>query len=314
MSGDKGRARGLGRGLSALLGDETYEPADARGARTVPIESLEPGRFQPRRRIVEEDLRDLAQSIAAKGILQPILVRAFADDPGRFEIIAGERRWRAAQLARLHEVPVTVKALTDREAMEIALIENLQRQDLSPLDEAEGYRRLVAEYGHTQEALADSIGKSRSHVANTLRLLALPDGVKAMLDAGLLTAGHARCLLTAADPEAMARTVARRGLNVRQTERLAAQSRAEPGEQPASAHGRTPAKPADTAALERDLSARLGLDVEIRHRGGAGSVVLHYRTLDQLDDVLKRLTARSGGGDALGDTDLAFDSDAPVTA
>lgn len=310
MSGDKGRARGLGRGLSALLGDETYEPAAARGARTVPIESLEPGRFQPRRRIVEEDLRDLAQSIAAKGILQPILVRAFADDPGRYEIIAGERRWRAAQLARLHEVPVTVKALTDREAMEIALIENLQRQDLSPLDEAEGYRRLVAEYGHTQEALADSIGKSRSHVANTLRLLALPDGVKAMLDAGLLTAGHARSLLTAADPEALARTVARRGLNVRQTERLAAQSRAEP----ASARGRAPAKAADTAALERDLSARLGLDVEIRHRGGAGSVVLHYRTLDQLDDVLKRLTARSGGGDETGETHRPFDSDASFTA
>lgn len=321
MSGDGKRGYGLGRGLSALLGDDVYdEPAER--ARTVPIESLAPGPFQPRRCIEEDDLRELAQSIAAKGILQAIFVRASAADPGRFEIIAGERRWRAAQLARLHEVPVVVKALSDREAMEIALIENLQRQDLSPLDEAEGYRRLAAEFGHTQEALAESIGKSRSHVANTLRLLALPDGVKAMLDANLLTAGHARALLTADDPQALARTVARRGLNVRQTERLVAQSRKSAGDGARDDPGgeghrrRFPAKAADTAALERDLSARLGLEVEIRHRDGGGTVVLHYRTLDQLDDVLKRLTARALGGDGisgsgLGRAELTFDADAP---
>ncbi|MCU0837548.1 MAG: ParB/RepB/Spo0J family partition protein, partial [Rhodospirillales bacterium] len=294
MSGETKRSRSLGRGLSALLGEDADAGAAAPGARSLPIESLRPGRFQPRRRMTENDLRDLAQSIAAKGVLQPILVRAAADEAGRFEIIAGERRWRAAQLAQLHEVPVVVKALSDREAMEIALIENLQREDLSPLDEAEGYRRLINEFGHTQEALAESIGKSRSHVANTLRLLALPDGVKAMLDANLLTAGHARALLAAADPEVLARTVARRALNVRQTERLVAQSR---GDGPAarsqrrrSAPGALAAKTADIAALERDLSGRLGLTVEIRHRAGAGSVVLHYRSLEQLDDILKRLS------------------------
>ncbi len=302
MSSENKRGRGLGRGLSALLGEDADAGAAAAGARSLPIECLRPSRFQPRRRMTEDDLRDLAQSIAAKGVLQPILVRVAADDAGRFEIIAGERRWRAAQLAQLHEVPVVVKALSDREAMEIALIENLQREDLSPLDEAEGYRRLINEFGHTQEALAESIGKSRSHVANTLRLLALPEGVKTMLDANLLTAGHARALLAAADPEVLARTVARRALNVRQTERLVAQSRGDGAagrpRRRLSTSGAFAAKTADIAALERDLSGRLGLTVDIRHRAGAGSVVLHYRTLEQLDDILKRLTARgsaSGG-------------------
>jgi ParB family chromosome partitioning protein len=299
MTSDKMRGRGLGMGLAALLGEAPSAAAGASSGRSVPIEHLRPGRFQPRRQIDDAGLDDLAQSIAAKGILQPILVRA--TDDGAFEIIAGERRWRAAQRARLHEVPVVVRALSDREAMEIALIENLQRQDLSPLDEAEGYRRLMEEYGHTQDALAAAIGKSRSHVANTLRLLALPEGVKAMLDRGELTAGHARALLTAADPESLAHTVVRRGLNVRQTERLAVETRRDT----AAATHRRAAKSADTAALEKDLSDRLGVTVEIRHRDGAGgAIVLHYRSLDQLDDLLKRLMARPGG--AFRDADTAF--------
>ena len=291
MSSD-GKRKGLGRGLSALLGDDSEDTARLerlRAPQLVPIERLRPGRFQPRRHLREDELAELAQSIAEKGVLQPILVRRRADDAGAFEIIAGERRWRAAQMAQVHEVPVLVKDLTDREALEIALIENVQRQDLSPLDEAEGYRRLVEEFGHTQEDLAKSIGKSRSHVANTLRLLSLPDTVKTMLDAGALTAGHARALLGAGDPEALARAVAKRGLNVRQTERLVAGHR---GAAPRAAAG-AESKDVDTAALERDLSALLGLPVGIRFQRGAGTVTLHYRTLDQLDEILQRLTQRT---------------------
>lgn len=291
MSAD-GKRKGLGRGLSALLGDDSEDMVRLdrlRAPQVVPIERLRPGRFQPRRHLRQDDLGELAQSIVEKGVLQPILVRRRPDDAGEFEIIAGERRWRAAQLAQLHEVPVVVKDLTDREALEIALIENVQRQDLSPLDEAEGYRRLVDEFGHTQEDLAKSIGKSRSHVANTLRLLSLPEGVKTMVDAGALTAGHARALLGAGDPEALARTVAKRGLNVRQTERLVAGRREPANTSPAAGEARD----VDTIALERDLSALLGLQVGISFRRGAGTVTLHYRSLDQLDEILQRLTQRS---------------------
>jgi ParB family chromosome partitioning protein len=278
----------LGRGLSALLGEEGAETdgAEAEGwPRAVPIEHLRPSRFQPRREIREEDLRELAQSIAEKGVLQPILVRRDPEQPHGFEIIAGERRWRAAQLAQLHDLPVLVREYTDREALEIALIENLQRQDLSPLDEAEGYRRLLDEYAHTQEHLAKAVGKSRSHVANTIRLLALPTPVKQLIGEGLLSAGHARALLATDDPEGLARRVIERGLNVRQTEQLVNSRRSGGG-----ARTHPPAKDADTLALERDLGNALGLTVEIRFTGSKGSLVLYYSSLDQLDDILHRLS------------------------
>ncbi len=289
----EGKRRGLGRGLSALLGDEASEyagPEQEGSPRSVPIEHLRPSRFQPRRQMREDDLRELADSIAEKGVLQPVLVRPDPEQPNAFEIIAGERRWRAAQLAQLHELPVIVRTFSDREALEVALVENLQRQDLSPLDEAEGYRRLMDEFEHTQEDLAKTIGKSRSHVANTMRLLALPAPVKRLIGEGLLTAGHARALLSTDDPETLARRVVDGGLNVRQTEQLVNTLRS-------GSRNRThaPAKDADTLALERDLSAAIGLAVEIRFQGTKGSLVLHYTTLDQLDDILHRLSRGTHG-------------------
>ena len=289
-----GKHRSLGRGLSALLGDETGEDARPEGPhappRAVPIEYLRPSRFQPRRQINEGDLRELAESIAVRGVLQPILVRPDPEQPDRFEIIAGERRWRASQLARVHEVPVIVREFSDGEALEVALIENLQRQDLSPLEEAEGYRRLMDEYAHTQDDVAKVVGKSRSHVANTMRLLALPGPIKRLIDEGLLSAGHARALLAAAEPEAVARRVLDRGLNVRQTEHLVGSRRAERDKRKRAA-----AKDADTLAIERDLSNALGLSVEIRFSGARGSLVLYYTSLDQLDDILHRLSRGTHG-------------------
>lgn len=291
--------RRLGRGLSALLGEESddYAKLDRlKTSRQVGVDQLRPGRFQPRRRMSEAELDELAASIAARGVLQPLLVRRLADDPAAFEIVAGERRWRAAQRAGLHEVPVLVRDFADGEALEVALVENLQRQDLSPLEEAEGFRRLMDEFGHTQEALAKVVGKSRSHVANCLRLLTLPDPVKGLIETGELTAGHAQALVTAADPAALAAEVVSRGLTVRATEDLAREEK-EPagGPPPATRGGRArttePAKERDpnTAALERDLSAVLGLAVEIRFRGQGGTLFLHYQSLDQLDDILLRL-------------------------
>lgn len=297
MAGDA-KLRGLGRGLSALLGEDqdTAVPGAGDGVvRNVPIEHLRPGRAQPRHRMDEEGLAELAQSIAEKGILQPILVRAHPEEPGQYEIVAGERRWRAAQLAQVHEIPVLVRTLSDSESLEIALIENLQRQDLTPLEEADGYRRLIDEHAHTQDELAKRVGKSRSHVANTLRLLALPDSVKTLLDEGRLTAGHARALLTADNPETLARTVIARALNVRDTEKLASAAR-EKGDAGAGGKGRRSLpKDADTLALERDLGNLLGLTVEIRFRGSGGSLVLHYTSLDQLDDILHRLRHNAPG-------------------
>jgi ParB family chromosome partitioning protein len=299
------KRRNLGRGLSALLGDSAASaiaavssataapdgtrPAEtkAKGLRTLPVEQLQPGRYQPRRTFDEERINDLVASVRDKGILQPLLVRPLPDHVGMFEIVAGERRWRAAQRAQLHEVPVIVRELTDKEALEIALVENLQRQDLSPLEEADGYRRLLDDFHHTQEELARAVGKSRSHVANMLRLLALPEPVKAMLENGELSAGHARALLTAADPVGLARQVLGRNLNVRQTEKLAAEGAKAKG---AGAGGRpATAKDADTAALERDLTNQLGVKVTIRPLGKGGELVIHYGSLEQLDDVLSRL-------------------------
>lgn len=281
------KRKGLGRGLAALLGEDSEIPPSAppaRGIRTLPIEHLRPGRFQPRRRMDEAPIQELAKSIAARGVLQPILARKVADAADAYEIIAGERRWRAAQLAGLHEVPVIVKDFTDGEALEVALIENLQRQDLTAIEEAEGYRRLMEEFAHTQEKLAETVGKSRSHVANMMRLLGLPEAVKDMLQSGALSAGHARALIGASDPVQLAQLIVRRALSVREAERLAA------------AHAKKPSgakallKDADTRALERDLAARLGLKVEIRHRGiQGGALTVHYTMLEQLDDVIERL-------------------------
>ena len=277
----------LGRGLSALLG---ADPADAmaldhgRTPRTLPTAALKPGRFQPRHGFDADEMASLVRSIEAQGILQPILVRPSREDPALYEIIAGERRWRAAQEVPLHEVPVTVRALSDAEALEIALVENIQREDLSPLEEAEGYQRLMVEFTHTQEDLAKVVGKSRSHVANMMRLLGLPQPVKDLLARRALTAGHARALLNARDATLLAEEIVKRGLNVRQTERLVKRGGAR-RRRPAAA-----AKDADTLALERDLSLKLGLKVAIRHRGGRGELVLHYDKLGQLDELVQRLT------------------------
>lgn len=285
------KRRNLGRGLSALLGEDT-SPAQAGGARQIAIEKLHPGRYQPRRTMGEAELQDLAQSIRELGVLQPILVREDPDRPGNYEIIAGERRWRAAQLAQLHEVPVLVKVLSNKETLEVALVENLQREDLSPLEEAVGLQRLMDEFGHTQEALAKAVGKSRSHVANMLRLLGLPDAVKAMVDKGDLSAGHARALLSAAAPEALARQVVDQGLSVRQTEQLVQRAAAAKS----SGTRRGPKeKDADTRALETDLSDLLGLRVAIAAKGREGSVTLYYKSLDQLDGLLQRLSGQAAG-------------------
>jgi ParB family chromosome partitioning protein len=291
MSAD-GKRRSLGRGLAALLGEEAEEaPArdDARMVRTVPVGALKPGRFQPRRVFDDESLKPLADSVRERGVLQPILVRRLPEDPNRFEIIAGERRWRAAQMAQRHEVPIIEREIGDREMLEVALVENIQRQDLTAIEEAEGYQRLMVEFGHTQEALATAVGKSRSHIANTLRLLDLPEAVKVMVNQGLLSAGHARALIGAADPAGLAADVVRLGLNVRQTEALA--QAAKPARKNSAAA--KPAKDADTAAIERDLTSRLGLKVTIDHAAKGGALTIRYRTLEQLDGVL--LLLNEGG-------------------
>ncbi len=290
--GETDKRTNLGRGLAALFGEESEDYAaldQVRAAKTVPIERLRPNPFQPRREFDAEALQSLADSISANGILMPILVRRRPDEPEVMEIVAGERRWRAAQMARLHEVPVVIRELTDREALEAALVENVQREDLSAIEEAEGYRRLMDEFHHTQELLAKAIGKSRSHVANTLRLLGLPEVVKTMVLHGDLSAGHARALLGAEQPEALAKKVVSRGLNVRQTEQLVRKSGSVRAEVPARADPSAPKDP-DTLALERDLTALLGLKVNIDIRGKGGALTVHYQTLEQLDEVLRRLS------------------------
>jgi ParB family transcriptional regulator, chromosome partitioning protein len=275
MSGASPR---LGRGLAALLGGPSG-PAQPRTS--LAVGALEPGPFQPRTAMDPEQLKDLTESIRQQGVLQPLLARPHPAKPGQFQIIAGERRWRASQAAGLHEVPVLVRPLSDTEAMAAALVENLQRQDLDPIEEAEGYKRLVGEFGLTQDGLGDLVGKSRSHVANTMRLLQLPSPVRDGVRSGALTAGHARALLAHPDPAAAARIVIARGLNVRQTEALVQR-----GAQPAA--DRKPRDP-ETAALERDLSSLLGLKVQITQEGRGGSLKISYRNLDQLDGLLALL-------------------------
>ncbi len=294
--GEEDKRTNLGRGLAALFGeeeDEDYAALDkVRSSKAVPVDLLHPNRFQPRRNFDEASLKDLAGSILQNGVLQPILVRRHPERPSEFEIVAGERRWRAAQMAKLHEIPVVIREFSDRQALETALVENMQRQDLSPIEEAEGYQRLIEDFSHTQEALASAVGKSRSHVANTLRLLSLPDSVKAMLTAGDLSAGHARTLVGVENPEALARKIATGGLTVRQAERLVQQARGKPETRGAKAGqaGASSVKDPDTLALERDLGALLGLKVSIDFKGQGGSLTVHYKTLEQLDDVLHRLS------------------------
>jgi len=315
MSAPEDKKRKLGRGLSALLGDDggDYAALDkVRATKSVAIEFLRPGKYQPRHIMNSELIEELSRSIADKGILQPLLVRRLSDaeGPNAYEIIAGERRWRAAQMAKLHEVPVIIKDLNDQETLEIALVENLQRQDLSPLEEADGYQRLMEEFTHTQEDLAKAMGKSRSHVANTMRLLALPDAVKAMIDDGQLSAGHGRAILSASNPLEMAKTVVKQGLNVRQTEKLVKKQGAE-GSKPVA---RSVSKDPDTAALERSMSDLLGLKVDIQFKNGHGCLSVHYTDLAQLDDLLARLSHKQKTllSDDDGDDDLGVIRDAEI--
>ena len=284
MSERKERASKLGRGLAALYGDLAHEHSDTPSTpKVVPVTSLVRGPFQPRQEMAKEALDELAASIRSHGILQPILVRPHPDVTESFQIIAGERRWRAAQLAGLHDVPIHVLDLSDADAFAAALIENLQRQDLNPIEEAEGLRRLGAEFGLSQDVLATSVGKSRSHIANMFRLLTLPAAVQSDVRRGVLSAGHARALLMHADPERAAMTVLARGLNVRQTEALSRVSSRPPPAQT------SPHPDLDTASLERELTALLGLKTKISYDGQRGQVVLGYQSLDQLEGLLRLL-------------------------
>ena len=295
MAESKGKPRGLGRGLSALMADVAppvpeagTDPAPRSPDRVVPIEALRPNPDQPRRRFAREALDELADSIRAKGIIQPLIVRAKGE--GQYEIVAGERRWRAAQQAQLHEVPVILRDFDDTEVLEIAIIENIQRADLNPVEEAAGYRQLMDRFGHTQEKLAEALGKSRSHIANLLRLLTLPAPVQEMLQDGRLTAGHARALVTAEDPLALAQEVVRKGLSVRETEKLMKRPSPGGGSKP-SPRRQSGEKDADTRALEGDLSATLGMDVVIDHASGqeAGQITIRYRSLNDLDTLCRLL-------------------------
>lgn len=334
MTKDLHKTRGLGRGLAALLGDDPVaaptpevipvkveslsdqSAGSPSGPTQLPIDWLRPGKYQPRTAFDSERIGQLAESIRAHGLVQPILVRPVADTPNRYEIVAGERRWRAAQLAPLHDVPVVVRALDDRETLEIALIENLQRADLSPIEEARAYRRLMDEFHHTQEKLAEVIGKSRSHVANTLRLLDLPDPVQTQIERGDLEMGHARALIGTPDPAFLAGIVIAKKLTARRAEALAAAAKTDrkagwdgrgmppswgegarpSGVTPKPAAGEVPSgqKSADTRALEKSLEEALGLKADIRQTGPreATTLTLFIRDFDQLDDVVQRLTRR----------------------
>ncbi|WLP53665.1 ParB/RepB/Spo0J family partition protein [Agrobacterium fabrum] len=290
MSDDLSKRR-LGRGLAALIGEMDQpvpvgEPQRAVNAdRTIPIEFIARSHRNPRRHFDENELQDLAASIRQHGIVQPVVVRTVGVN--RYEIIAGERRWRAAQLAGFTDVPVIVRDVDDRTALELAIVENVQRSDLNPLEEAMGYEQLIAEHGYTQNDLGEIIGKSRSHVANSLRLLKLPDPVRDMLADGSLSAGHARALVSTSDPATLARTIVSKGLSVRDAERLAQNDIKSQGEiaekRPAGE------KDSDTIALERSLSDALGLDVKISHKGGSGQIRIGYRTLEQLEAVCRLL-------------------------
>tara|TARA_R110002072_G_scaffold19365_5_gene71799 strand:- start:1289 stop:2188 length:900 start_codon:yes stop_codon:yes gene_type:complete len=297
MADRQDRKRGLGRGLSALMADvaETESTA-ARGTvsaeQNVPIERISPNPEQPRKRFNQDDLDDLAASIKEKGVIQPLIVRSRND--GSYEIVAGERRWRAAQIAQLHELPVIVRNFTDVEVLEVAIIENIQRADLNSVEEAAGYRQLMDKFGHTQEKMAEALGKSRSHIANLLRLLNLPEPVLEMLRSGDLSAGHARALVPAEDPLKLAKQIIKGGLSVREAEALVKKEQAGSGKNIFSKESAKPKveKDADTKALEGDLSASLGMKVELAHKPGqeTGQMTVHYKSLDELDELCRKLS------------------------
>lgn len=300
---DTDKRKGLGRGLSALFGDSpTVAPvapgapdaAILRESQMMPIEALGPGRYQPRRHFDAVALDTLAQSIRDKGLLQPILVRRSGANGVSFEIIAGERRWRAAQKAQLHHVPVVVKELSDSEALEIALIENVQRQDLNVVEEATAYRRLLNDFGYTQEQVATQIGKSRSHIANMLRMLTLPKSVLALIETGALSFGHAKLLTGHPDAATLAQQIMAKGLSVREVEQLLRAPAARPKKTAAPRRG----EDADARALARDLGELLGLRVTIHSEGEKGEVRIAYQTLEQLDDLCARLRGQSNAGAA----------------
>lgn len=292
------KPRGLGRGLSALMADIPNDPVvvdSESGARradmVVPIERVEPNPDQPRRQFVQADLDDLANSIREKGVIQPLIVRPSPRVDGNFEIVAGERRWRASQLAKRHDIPIIVREYNDIEVLEVAIIENIQRADLNSIEEAAGYKQLMEKFGHTQEKLAEALGKSRSHIANLMRLLQLPDDVQSFVVSGDLSAGHARALITSENPTDLARIVVKKGLSVRDTEKLAKQEKS-----PITTKARV-AKPvgekdADTRALEGDLSAAIGMNINIAHKPGTESGVLSisYKDLDDLDALCQMLS------------------------
>ena len=279
----------LGRGLAALIGDmasvEGARVTESGGVKRLPVEFIIANRANPRRTFDSEQLEELTNSIREKGVMQPLLVRP-SEDPNIFELIAGERRWRAAQKAGLHDVPVIVREVGDKEALELAIIENVQRADLNPLEEAMGYGQLIEQFDYTQQDLAQVIGKSRSHVANTLRLLRLPEDVRGMVASGTLTAGHARTLITAEDPANLARQIVAGGLSVREAEALS-QQRDVAGKKKAS---EPQVRDADTVALERRLSDALGLSVSLSHSERGGKLEIRYRTLEQLDGICVKLT------------------------
>lgn len=310
--------KGLGRGLSALIsenaatpvatGRKAAGPAPAReepqasglGVDSISVTKMHSGKYQPRTQFDEGMLTELAESIHKNGVMQPIIARPSTKYPGKFEIIAGERRWRAAKIAGLEEVPVIVREIADKQALELALVENIQRQDLSPLEEAAGYQRLIDEFDYTQDELAGTIGKSRSHIANMLRLLSLPDEIKSMLESGELSFGHARAIANTPDAVELAREIVKRGLNVRQAEE--ASRRLQGHEKRSSPRAGSPRQPAqqtygggqkdpDIVALEESLSENLGLRVSINDRGQSGEIVLAYDSLSQLDNILRRLNA-----------------------
>jgi len=289
---DETRSR-LGRGLASLIGDVGDEAAKVerpRAQRRVPIEFLKPNPRNPRRYFSEDDLDALATSIRERGVIQPIVVRPVRGSADAFEIVAGERRWRASQRAGLHEVPIVSVDVTDTEALEIAIIENVQRADLNAIEEARGYHALAEEFKRGTEEIAKIVGKSRSHVANTMRLTKLPEAVQALITSGELSAGHARALIGVADPVATARRIVDEGLNVRQAEQLA-HEQGVPTRKPAGKKTTT-VKDADTVALEKRLSDSLGLTVTVDHRDPGGTVHVRYRDLDQLDAIVRRLEAR----------------------
>lgn len=286
--------RGLGRGLSALLGEVEETPvagpvSSAAGLRTIPIELIHRNEKQPRWVFAQAEIEELSASIREKGVLQPILLRAHPDMDGHYEIVAGERRWRASQKAGLHELPALIRELDDAQVLEIAVIENVQRAALNPIEEATAYQQLVEIRGRTQAEVADAVGKSRAHVANAVRLLNLPESVRSYVIDGKLSAGHARALLGADSPAALAEQVMARGLSVRDTEALVRKGDATPSARSSGKAAPAP-KDTDTQALEADLSEVLGLKVEVLDRGGLGEVRISYASLEQLDEVCRRLT------------------------